>query len=52
MADGYRKLDKNKLKSRKRTTATTENSLKEIVPIHWSDAVLNRTRLVQLSVNK
>lgn len=52
MAEDYRKLDKNKLKNRKRTVATTKDSLKEIFPICWSNEVLNETRDVQLNAYK
>lgn len=52
MAENYKKLDKNKLKNRKRTVAATEDSLKEIFPICWSNEVLNGTRGVQLNAYK
>lgn len=52
MEETYKKLDKSKLKNRKRTTAATEDSLKDIVPIQWSEDVMNGVRPVGLSVSK
>lgn len=42
--NGYRKLDKSKLKNRKRTVISSEQALKDITPINWSDEVLEGTK--------
>lgn len=36
----YRKLDKSKLKNRKRTVISSEEALKDVTPINWRDEVL------------
>lgn len=40
----YRKLDKSKLKNRKRTVISSEQALKDVAPIDWSDDVLEGTK--------
>lgn len=40
----YRKLDKSKLKNRKRTVISSEQALKDVTPIEWSDNVLEGTK--------
>lgn len=42
--NNYRKLDKSKLKNRKRTVISSEQALKDITPIDWSDEVLESTK--------
>lgn len=48
----YRKLDMSKLKSRKRSTISTEESLKDIIPINWNDEVLNGKKKVIIGKQK
>lgn len=38
--NNYRKLDKSKLKNRKRTVISSEQALKDITPINWSDEAI------------
>lgn len=45
----YRKLDLSKLKSRKRKVISTEDSLRDIVPIQWSDEVISGQKKVVIS---
>lgn len=40
----YRKLDKSKLKNRKKTVVSSEQALKDVTPIEWSDDVLEGTK--------
>ena len=43
---GYKRLDKSKLKNRKRTIVSSEEALKNVTPIKWSNEVLNGTKTV------
>lgn len=52
MVETYKKLDKKKLQNRKRGTATTKDSLKDVVPIQWTNEVLNGTRPIKLTAYK
>lgn len=49
---GYKRLDKSKLKNRKKTIVSSEDALKDVIPIQWSDEVLNGTKKVSLMVCK
>lgn len=42
--NNYRKLDKSKLKNRKKTVMSSEQALKDVTPIDWSDEVLEGTK--------
>lgn len=46
----YRKLDKSKLANRKRRTLSTEEALKDISPIQWSESVLNGSKKVLIQI--
>ena len=37
---GYRQLDLNKLKGKSRKTIASEEALKDVIPIEWSESVL------------
>ena len=45
---GYRRLDMSKIKNRETGTMSLKESLKDIVPINWSDDVLNGKKKVVL----
>ena len=47
----YRRLDMSKLKFSDKTMSM-EESLKDIIPIHWSDDVLNGKKKVIISKQK
>lgn len=42
--NNYRKLDKSKLKNRKKTVMSSEQALKDVTPIDWRDEVLEGTK--------
>lgn len=46
---GYKRLDKSKLKNRKRTIVSSEEALKNVTPIKWSNEVLNGTKTVSFT---
>lgn len=48
----YRILYMSKLKSRKKNTMSTEESLKDIIPINWNDEVLNGKKKVIIRKQK
>lgn len=48
----YRKLDRSKLKNRKRTIISSEEALKDVVPIDWSDEVLSGVQEASFTVRK
>ena len=50
--NGYKKLDKSKLNNRRRTIVPSEVALKDIVPINWSDEVLNGEKKVLISTHR
>ena len=48
----YRRLDMSKLKNRKIGTMSSEEALKDIVPINWAEDVLNGQKKVVISRQK
>lgn len=45
----YKKLDMNKLFSKKSTIISTKESLKDVVPIEWNNEVLSGKKKVIIS---
>lgn len=48
----YRRLDMSKLKDRKIGTMSSEEALKDIIPINWSEDVLSGKKKVIISRQK
>jgi len=48
----YRRLDITKLRSKKSSVISSEESLKDIVPIDWSDEVLSGKKKVIITSKK
>lgn len=46
MRDGYKKLDRSKLKSRKHTTLSMKEAISQISPMQWNEEVYNGTKKV------
>ena len=48
MKEGYKKLDRNILQNKKRRIISSNEALKDIVPIKWSDDVINGRKKVTI----
>lgn len=48
MRDGYRKLNMSKLSNRKHKIISTNEALKDVSPIKWSNDVLDGMKKVQI----
>lgn len=49
---GYRRLDMSKLKNRKIGTISSEEALKDVIPINWSEDVLSGKKKAIISRQK
>lgn len=49
MTPSYRKLNRNKLNNRKHHIISSEESLKDIIPIEWSVSVLTGAKQISIS---
>ena len=48
MKEGYKKLDRNILQNKKRRIISSNEALKDIVPIKWSDDVIKGRKKVTI----
>ena len=47
-ATTYRKLNMSKLRDRKRSTISSKNALKDVIPIEWSNDVKAEKKKVEI----